>query len=171
MKRLGLIALLLFLAASSFAQIPLKGTWNIKMSFMGNTATNTLTFDDDSCGRVSDEAFASIKMNFGGVKLFGSVACSISGTFVLDGTTLTIKWDKDTYNEDVVPVTATVQGEPNADLQNETQGELDAMLADLRSDLDGDEVYTGVKIKNGKLWLTCKGDSGKEETDKYSRVK
>ena len=171
MKRLGLIALLLFLAASSFAQIPLKGTWNIKMSFMGNTATNTLIFDDDSSGHVSDEAFTSIKMNFAGVKVYGSVTCSISGTFVLDGTTLTIKWDKDTYREDMVPVTATVQGEPNTDLQKETQGELDTMLAGVRSELDSDEVYTDVKIKNGKLWLTSKGDSGKDETDKYSRVK
>ena len=172
MKKYLLIALSLLLVASvAFAQTSLEGSWNIKMSAMGLSGSNTMTFDGATSGNTTQNASVKMAMNFFGVKIDGEVNASVTGTFVLEGTTLTIKWDKSTLKTERKPVVATTGGERNAELEKETTDQLDEMFNEIVKNLDDDEVYTNVRVQGNKLHLTSVGDDGKPETEKYTRVR
>ena len=170
-NKLTLIAVLLLLSATVSAQTSLRGTWCMKASLMGMSGSNYMTFDGDTQGTVYDEATAGVKIHFMGVKSSGELKCSASGTFVLEGDRLVIHWNPDTYKVTKSPVEASVNGHEDAAMKKELEEQLQETIDDVAKELQGEEVYTNVRVKGDKLRLTSLNEKGKEETDKYTRVK
>ena len=170
-NKLTLIAVLLMLSAGVFAQTSLKGTWCMKASLMGMSGSNYMTFDGDTKGTVHDEATAAVNINIMGIKSSGQVKCTVSGTFVLTGDRLVINWDPKTYKVTKSPIEASVNGKEDASMKKELEEQLQETINDVAKELEGEDVYTNVRVKGDKLRLTSLNEKGKEETEKYTRVK
>jgi len=174
MKRLLIIVSLITVSIVSFAQDGLKGKWTLKHSFMGVTGTELMEFNDNNSGKVSTVMTIDFSMGMLGVKVIGAAKASASGTFTFDGKKIVIDWDENTAKLDVTkPVTAYYRGEvvESSELGNEFKQMFNEMTDDMVKEMSEGDEFTDVQIKGDKLILKSKGEDGKLETEKYTRVK
>jgi len=174
MKRFLISIALITVSIVSFAQNDLKGKWTCKESLMGITGTELLAFDDNNSGKVNSKMTMDFNMGLFGVKVIGAAEGYVSGTFTFDGKTIVINWDQDSFKLDVTkPATAYYRGEvvESSELGDEFKQMFKEMTDDLEKEFRGVEEYTNVQIKGDKLTFKSKGEDGKMENNKYSRVK
>ena len=173
-KLIAIAALSLLFLDLSFAQIPITGSWFKKMTVMGTTVSDTISFDNDSKGQATNKFFIDFKMNILGIKASGQAEMNFTGTFVAEGKNLTINWDTESVSLTRTPMTVTYMGETMDDGDEKEFDEMmDELVGEIKTELEKNPVdeYYNVSVKGDKLILMSKDENGKQETDKFSRVK
>ena len=173
MKRikLTLTTIFSFVSLIASAQAPISGEWSMSMKILGTTYTETLSFDADDSGTVTNTVDLDYRLKMFGNLAHSGIIYTVKGQFEQDGEKLVIKWDSGTYSEVRKEGEFTVDGKYDEQLEKETIEDVDSMVKSFRRDLKGDETFTKVKVSGDKLNLTKPNDKGKNETGIYKRVK
>lgn len=153
---------MLLWTVGAFAQNELEGSWIMSQGALGAKVINTMTFSSESQGTVTNKYVVTMDISKFGVKVSGETEISESGTFVFDGSTLTINWDPDSITTTAKAVEATKDGKPIPDAAKEFQNLFDEITDAMCSAEMATDTYTNVKIKDDKLSL---------DGDKFKRVK
>lgn len=162
MRKVCQIVVLLLWTVGASAQNGLQGTWVMSHGALGVKVTNTMTFSSDTRGTVTNKYAVTMDISQMGTKVSGETEISECGTFIYDGSTLTINWDRNSLVTTSKAVEVTKDGEPVPDAARKFQdmmNEISDVMSSVEMSVDS---YTEVKIKTDRISL---------DGDKFKRVK
>ena len=171
-KIIATAAFAVLLSLTAFAQIPIKGTWNMSMKVPGAALSQDFIIDDDTQGEVTVKMNIELKLSIMGFKANGTATISISGDFTAEGDKMLVKWKQESLTSSRTPVEVTYKGEIEEDTKD-FEDSLTEIIEETEKEFkswDETEFYN-IKVKGDTLYMTSKDEKGKPDTDKLKRVK
>lgn len=172
MKKSIISLMLIVLSLSAVAQNSLKGTWmSSSKSEIGLTVWDSKTFSHNRAGDVEEKIIMEANVNLMGIKVTGAYEVTFRGTYKLDGKTLTINWDPESFvAENTEPLDVASPGMMAAMVQGQAMNIVKTMLSGIEEHLKETDVYTDVKFKKGKMTITGKDQRGANQRQTLTYV-